>query len=447
MTTPDKPTTKIALDLTRLRRALDASLPVIGPWRRRRAAARLELEKERPVVVSFLVELFESHRKENSAWAAQVLSSLQTPTARDTLCEAALGRPRGGGATVAMATGYQPTDPERACVFLFVTRQLDRYFEEDFEFQNLRLEYDRAEPELRAHILSVLRSGDSRCLGFFGARKKLSECSSREIMLALQSFRKHGDHARLFRSFLELPLKYGLPILGELAATGWEPDDAVEKSLLKQALAERRGHAYPPPRGDPEPGAWVAQQLRAGSTSETVRGLTEEELIERLGTASPTDGVVLVGAIAARPVFSLQAAKLLEQSPHWMIRFAAASSGIFADLSRDEWSDENFWVRANAPKVPVLEFWPQRATPAHLEALTEARPAAWQGALGAARKVLHLLLAYRITTGQFDALVVEGDVFAGSFESADEELPPWGDANGDNAFGDGAIGERTEGTP
>ena len=414
-----------APDLPRLQKALNASLPVLGRWRRRRAAARLELEKERPQVVELLATLLGSPCEAQRVWASEVLASLQTTAARDALCEAAVLDPGGLVGAVTMEAGYEPTDPERACLFLFITRQLDRYFEEDYKFQNLRLEYDRAPPHLRARILSVLRSGDPRCLGFFGTRKKLSECSAREIMLALQSFRKHRDHDRLFRAFLELPLKYGLPILRELGATRWAPEDPVEQSLLKQALEERRAHDYPPPRGDAEPGTWVAQQLQAGRGSDELRGLSEEAIVERLKTASPPDGVRLVGALAARQVFSLAAAQAMEECPHWLVRFAAASSGIFADLTRDELVDVNHWVRAYAPKVPVLEFWPQRATPAHLEALAAAPRASWRGALGAARKVLRLLLAHRITTGQFDDLVVEGDAFAGSFEMADDDLPMW----------------------
>ena len=83
---------------------------------------------------------------------------------------------------------------------------------------------------------------------------------------------------------------------------------------------------------------------------------------------------------------------------------------------RDELVDPNHWVSTLAPSRTVLDFWPGKATPVHLEALASAPPEAWEGSLGAARKVLRALIARRVTVGHFEELVVEGDAFAGEFE-------------------------------
>ena len=92
---------------------------------------------------------------------------------------------------------------------------------------------------------------------------------------------------------------------------------------------------------------------------------------------------------------------------------------------RDEIEDTNEWVRRLAPSRSVLDFWPGRATPVHLEQLSSAPASAWEGGLGAARRLLRLLVARRLSAGQFEEMVIEGGEFAAEFEVADnveEEL-------------------------
>jgi len=410
--------------IRRLRRALFSAVPLLGNWRRSRALLELESVKETAEALPLLLDLATSQRPELTVPGRRLLASLTHPASTDAWCELAIQAPTSPQAALAREFGKRPSDPERACLFLFVTRQLDAYFEEDFQFQNLRLQYERASAPLRAQVLAVLRSGDRRCLEFFGSRKRLASCSDREIMLALGSFRKHRDYPHLFRALLELPLKYGLPIVGELAGSQWEPDNPQQRALLHRAIEARHGHDYPPPRGDAELGIKLQRLLEDGADIR-FENLSEEELVEVITTASPIEGVAAVGALSRRPSLSLRAAATIETSPHWLIRLAGRSRGIFADLLRDEVVDENLWVRESAPRVPVLEFWQLRGTPEHLEALAAAPPSAWAGSLGAARRVLQLVLAHRVTTGHFDAMVVEGEVFAGSFEDFDEEAEDW----------------------
>ena len=66
----------------------------------------------------------------------------------------------------------------------------------------------------------------------------------------------------------------------------------------------------------------------------------------------------------------------------------------------------------------VLDFWPGKATPADLEALSAAPAEAWTGKLVAARKVLRTIMSHRVTTGTFQPMVVEAAESAGEFVPA-----------------------------
>ena len=60
--------------------------------------------------------------------ALATLEGLPPGPTRDTLCDAAIEEPPGPAARICVEKGMRPSDHERACLFLFVTRQLDAYF-------------------------------------------------------------------------------------------------------------------------------------------------------------------------------------------------------------------------------------------------------------------------------------------------------------------------------
>jgi hypothetical protein len=389
-------------------------LPLVGTLQQRGACRRLA-EDGGPECVSHLVWALSAKDDQVRATADAALRGLKPGPARDALCEEGLREPGGAAARLCIATNQRPSDPERACLFLFVTRQLEAYFQEDFEFQNLRLQYDRADAALQAQVMEVVRSGDRRCLGFFGPRKPLTECRESEIRLAIDSALRHKDWAKLFQAFLDLPLKYGYPLIEPFSKAGWTPAQPELRSVFTQVLKDAEGQTLPAPEAKATSSVFT-KWLEQGRTGE-LAGMTADALMQRLANATPPEGVTIVSALRGKIAAGSPRAQTVMSSPHWLIRLAGHACGLAAaDLHHDRVTDDNYWVSELANVTGVLDLWPARATPDDLEALKQAPPEAWTGKLGAARRVLQTLLGYRITTGAFEVMEYEAGEFAGEFE-------------------------------
>lgn len=354
------------------------------------------------------------------AGAERSLKKASPGPAQDALCDEAIRDPKGRVARICLENKFRPSEHERRCLFLFVTRQLDEYFQEDYEFQSLRLQYDRADAKVQAHVMEIVRSGDRRCAGFFGTKSKpLAECSETEIKLALDSWLRHQDWPRLFHACLELPLKYSFPAFSRFRNSGWEPEADDLRSAYRQILADSDGQAVPE-TGQPKAESPLFEQWLAEGRSGEPAKTNEAELLRRLTSATPPEGVRIVAALAAGSKPSPAAINAVRKSPHWPVRLAGYATGLLQDLASDGVEDSNHWIGELASVSGVLTFWPGRATPANLEALKAAPAEAWTGRLGAARKVLRTIMGQRITTGTFEEMVVEAGEFAGEFVDAAE---------------------------
>ncbi len=376
---------------------------------------------DRADVVPFFVRLLNDAEEEVRTAAIRSLEHVAPGPAWEALCDEAMKKPSGKAAQLCLQNGIRPRDPERRCLFLFVTRQLDEYFNEDFEFQHLRPQYDRADATIQAHVMEVVRSGDRRCQGFFGTRAKpLPECTEPEIKLALESCLRHQDWARLFQACLELPLKYGFPAIKALRKSNWEPDSPDLRSVYRQVLADAGDEKLPPPKKPSAASPLFEQWLVRGRGGELAR-LDEASLRERLKTATPPDSVAIVGAMAAKGRWDDGTVRAVRESPHWLVRLAGYATGISGrDLTRDSVGDTNYWINELSSVAGVLESWPGKATPADLERLSAAPAEAWTGKLGSVRKVLRTIMTHRITTGTFEPMVIEAGEFAGEFVEATE---------------------------
>jgi len=390
---------------------------------------------DRANVVRCLVRLLGDADETVRSGAERDVRSCAPGAGQDALCEEVIKDPKGQAARIAVETGKRHSDHEANCLYLFVTRQLDAYFEEDFEFQALRLEYDRADEAVKGHVMEIVRSGDRRCAGFFasggGGRigaKPLAECTDREIRLALDSWVRHEQWDRLFRACLELPLKYSWAALEPLRESGWKPDAPEMKSVFDQVLADSAGQAMPEPKEPSAESSLFEHWLEEGKSGERASA-SEADLLERLTSGDPAQCVPVVAALAGKARPGSAAAKAVAESPHWLVRLAGHAMGLTLDLAQDTVEDDNWWIKELVSVSGVLEFWPARATPADLETLSSAPKEVWAGRLGAARTVLRTIMGHRITTGTFEPMVVEADALAGEFVAADEpqfvqESPP-----------------------
>jgi len=301
-------------------------------------------------------------------------------------------------------------------MFLVVTRQLDAYEKEDFEFQHLRPAYERASPVVRRHVMEVYRTGDVRLRGFIaGARgtKPLKDCTPSEIEHFIETHAGRQDWPKLFGGFLDLPLEYGLPLLDRFRVSGWEPDQPDLRSLYREALAET--DAQPAPKKSDATSSVFARWLQDGAA---MNAGSEEELLTRLAAATPPDGVKLVAALAKHPRLSDKAVQAVRTNAHWLVRLAGYAVGLPMRITESSAQDPNYWVRELAQAEGVLKVWPANATPADLEQLDGVPSEATVGRLGATRRVLRLLIAYRITAPDLEPMTTDAASDAGEFEPA-----------------------------
>jgi hypothetical protein len=405
-------------ELDKCREQLQNRWPLVGPWLRRKAAERLAADAS-VEAVPLLVEAVKDADAQVRAVADKTLRGLADRDSVSVLCELAVADPSGPAAKICRETKKRPADPEQAALLLFVTRQLDEYFQEDFEFQNLRHAYDRARQGVKALVMDVVRGGDRRCLGFFGRRKPLSECSESEIQLAIESALRHRDWPRLFRAFQEMPMKYGFPLIEEFRKSGWEPEQADVKALYRAILTESKGETMPPQAAPPKETSPVFERwLAEGRTGEYSR-LGEAELVQRLAAAAPPEGVKIVAVLAGKTAAGSAAVRAVETSAHWLVRLAGYAVGLCSgDITKDAVKDDNYWVNELVRSVAVLDFWPVKAAPADLDKLNAAPREAFTGKYGAVRRVLRLLLAHRVTAPEMTECVFDAGEFAGEFTEA-----------------------------
>ena len=258
--------------IVKLGQQLDSTAFLFGGMIRRKAARKLA-EDSSVDTVPYLIKALSSEDEKVRMTADDALVALSDKNAVEALLDHVIAEPNGPAAKLCIKTGKQPSDHERACLFWFVTRQLEKYFKEDYEFQNLRLQYERANEEVKANVMEIVRSGDRRCLGFImdSKAKPLSECTEKELTMAIESGLNNKDWKRLFRAVLDLPLKYGFPLLEYFEKSGWEPESADLKSIYRSIVGESRKTKLPQSSKREETSSIFEQWLNEGSTGELSR--------------------------------------------------------------------------------------------------------------------------------------------------------------------------------
>lgn len=404
--------------LAKWQKTLDNKIPILGPMQRRSAVRQMVQQTAEAQVIPLLLAAMVGSDAKAAGDARTALESLPGGESQDAVCDLAINEPEGTAAKLCIARQFRHREHERNCLMLFVTGQLDAYFQEDDDFHSLRAQYDRADAKVRGRVMDVVRRGDRRCQPFVTRpRKKLRECTEVEIKLALSSCLRHKDWARLFQASMELPMKFSFPALQRLADMGWQPDTPEKQALLKAISADVKGQSIVPASSQPVATSSVFDQWLAQGREGELAGVGEAELLTRLKQADPPDGVAIVGALAAKAKPGSPAAKAVAENEHWMVRLAGHLCGLVTpDLTQGQQNDDpNYWVNMLATAEGVLEFWPTEATPADLEKLNHAPAEAFSGKLGAVRKVLRTLLAHQVTAITVSRMEVQADGAAAEF--------------------------------
>lgn len=342
--------------------------------------------------------------------AARKLAESTDPAANDTLCEIAIREPNGSAARICIESGKRPSESERACLFLFVTRQFEEFYQENYGFHYLRMQYPKNDPPVQKHILDIVRSDKRLGLGFFGKRKPISECTDWEIQLAITAALRSKNWPLLFRAFLDLPLKYGYPLLESFRQSGWNPDEAQFNQLYKQVLSFSQNQNAPSNK-ESNPSCSLFEQWLAKGESAPYTNLSESDLLKRLQSCEPLEGVSLVAALAKRSPSGSRAAQPVQQHSHWLVRLAGYATGLCFDIPLNDMKNDNYWIQKLVDPTGILELWPCKTTRVHLDELRNSPREAWQKKFGAMRNVLQALIDYHIATGVYDEI----DFGAGEF--------------------------------
>lgn len=169
--------------------------------------------------------------------------------AQNALCELFLRNDDAGALQLALQHGYQPADPSRKALFLFLTGQWAAYEVLDFTHQQINAAYESAGPALRQRILSHSRlSGHTEWLQNLGEarrRRWLKDMSASDWRSVLQQFESGRDWQQAWRLITHAPPLWAAHLIGILFSAGWQPETQAERqdflnlvSLAQRALRE-----------------------------------------------------------------------------------------------------------------------------------------------------------------------------------------------------------------
>lgn len=181
-------------------------------------------------------------------WLTELALNGSTP-AQNGLCELFLDEEDAEAGQLALQNGYQPGDPIRRALFLFLSEQWDAYEVLDFTHQQLNTAYENAAPALRQHMLSHSRlSGHTEWLQSLGdarRRRWLKDMSDADWRSVLRQFENSQDWRAAWRMITHAPPLWAAQLIGILHAAGWKPDSQAEElefldlvSLSNRALRE-----------------------------------------------------------------------------------------------------------------------------------------------------------------------------------------------------------------
>lgn len=400
---------------------LEIRFPLIGFILCYHAVEILENNKEDTRVIPVLIQYLNARWKSISARAERALSSLSTQRAKDLLCEFAILNPKHRVAEICKRSGYRPSDEEQECLYLFVTGQLDEFFKIDPDFTTLRIIYEHADEKVRERILEVVRSGDARCQPFaIQPRKALTECTEQEIKLAIDSCIRHQDWDRLFKSAIELPLKYSIPVFQVLSRADWTPAEPDLRDLFEKIKINLQGIEFQ----EVQSGEWTSHLMETwlgrGKRLE-YQLVSEDTLLRRLETATPIEATTIVSALAIKATRNERIIQYIRTHPHWLVRLAGLLTGLTKDIILDRMREPNWWINELSGLPGVLEFWPCRATPAELAKLVHAPQSAYEGQYGKCRAILKEILSWKVTTGTFAEIVIDATPTSAEFVRVDAE--------------------------
>jgi len=176
-----------------------------------------------------------------AAAARDALRNLEDADARDALCRQVIEADPPLARQAALDAEYLPQNEGDRALFLFLTDQLDRYEQLDFDGRLLRLAYASAQGTLRERIRTRLRAtGRTQYLQIIVGgdhRTRVAEMGPREIELCIQMLAAGEEWPKLWRLALDVPFVHSAAVVRQLGERNWQPDATDEAETFRTLAA------------------------------------------------------------------------------------------------------------------------------------------------------------------------------------------------------------------
>jgi len=146
---------------------------------------------------------------------------------------------------MAQNLGISPLEPSDQAVFLFLTGQIERYAQLDFDHRLLIAAYQLAGPDLRQRLLAHSRfTGYTewmQALPGSDRNRWLSDLNEADWQMVIDRLSKEKRWEELWRLSLLSPASWSVKIMLRLKQSGWSPHSQDEQDLFA-SLAEKAQH-------------------------------------------------------------------------------------------------------------------------------------------------------------------------------------------------------------
>ncbi len=339
--------------IKKLRKKLYNRIPLFGNSIRRKAVQSVGIPGDKSEL-EFLIEAADANDSGTVDIAAGLLGSLESKDLTDSLCEHYLRNGSKVIAEVIKKADYRHSAVGPRCMIYVLLHQFEEYIALDFEFQNLKPEYQAADEKLKERIRNAIqKSGDSRLLGLFRAarRTKLAaDLTGQEASILIDVHKRNRQWEEILKLLFFLSPDMLLKAIMVLKASGWKPAGEQENELLKEATAI--AESVPEKTVHPVDkkyfiGKTFYAWLEKGSSKEW-QAKPETELLNLLEKGTPPEAVTAFAALSGKRKLTDAEIERVNNHPHWMVRLA----GVAMIPQQPELYFENY-----KPSVSGAELW------------------------------------------------------------------------------------------
>jgi hypothetical protein len=197
-----------------------------------------------------------------AARAQDWLAHLENPTARQALCEMVIHNELPLVEQIILEQGWFPERLGERVLFYFITGQLDKYEELDFDHRLLRAAYHSATPSLRRRLAALIRAlGRVDLLEVIvggETRRRGTQITAEEAEVLVQTCAASQDWAGLWSLVPVLPLRWSVEAIRQLARAGWQGQSESDWETLSRLIPLACGEIV---TDEEEAGRWLPLAL------------------------------------------------------------------------------------------------------------------------------------------------------------------------------------------